>query len=109
MLSVFGRLSLEWIDPMRSIMQALNIFALDVRILRTDCFGRNPIIAYVVKLLFVPAVVALLIIIHFIMLLIFKITVNKAGLCNTIGGAINVMFVGLCLMSLPCFVAWQRN
>ena len=55
------------------------------------------------KMVVIPIVIVLLLLRHLVMRYLVGIKVNKVCLDNTIGGALNVLFVGLCLMFVEPF------
>ena len=77
----------------------------DITILRTECFyGKpNPVVGYSGKMVVIPIIIILLLLYRLVTRYLGGIKVGKVGPGNTIGGALNVLFVGMCLMSVEPF------
>eukprot|EP00403_Amphidinium_massartii_P033208 CAMPEP_0178447836 /NCGR_PEP_ID=MMETSP0689_2-20121128/41642_1 /TAXON_ID=160604 /ORGANISM="Amphidinium massartii, Strain CS-259" /LENGTH=1568 /DNA_ID=CAMNT_0020072939 /DNA_START=10 /DNA_END=4713 /DNA_ORIENTATION=- len=107
-LGVFSSLSLQWFEPMKTIVESLSVFGFDLSILRLSCqIGSSPLWNYIARQLVAPMAVPFV----FVSLLIKKSFFNPnvciwVELINTVGAVYSVFFISVVISAtapLICF------
>merc|ERR1719253_412438 len=64
-LAIFAVLSVEWHEPIRSVLEFLTIFSFDLEVVRVGCiFGSDPVTGFAMKVFMILACILILGVVH---------------------------------------------
>ena len=119
-LSAVSRLTIEWVEPAKSMVRLFSVLALDIEWVRWGCFGGalNVMDRYILRLVVAPCCIAWIILVHVLVSIIMRLTqawvkkylvsdASASALQNSIGGFVMVLLVAITSTSLSPFKCQQ--
>jgi len=118
-LSAVSRLSIEWVEPARSMVRLFSVLAFDIEWIHWGCLGAlNIMDRYILRIVVAPCCIAWITLVHFLVSIIVRLMqarvkkylasdTSTSALQNSIGGFIMVLLVAITSTSLLPFKCQQ--
>lgn len=105
-LNIFRQLNINWVFPLSSLLDAMQIMSFDIDILRQSCYlGSSPVVEYAIRQLLILTAVPVVLL---TLLAKRRFTETKlvAEMMNAMGSIMNAFYIGIlicCLLPLVCY------